>query len=333
MKKLLLSLAALAVLGLAAPGPVSAEAVRLTYSNFFPPANHQSQLAEAWCREVEKRTGGKVTINYYPGGTLTQAQQTYDGVVEGIADIGLSCLAYTRGRFPVMAAVDLPLGYKNAAQATDTANAVYAHFQPEELADVEVMYFNGHGPGLLFTTSKPVSTLEDMKGQKIRSTGNSAQLVKALGGTPVAKPMPENYQLLQKGVVDGSMHPIESNLSFKLGEVCKFGTDCFDVAYTTVFFIVMNKAKWAAIDAESQAAIREINAEWAARHAEAWDKADIEGRRYLLDQGGTIIELSPEESARWVEASRPVIDAYIKETDARGLDGAAIIEYTRSTLQ
>ena len=148
-----------------------------------------------------------------------------------------------------------------------------------------------------------MATLEDIKGLKIRSTGNSAQLVQALGGTPVAKPMPENYQLLQKGVVDGSMHPIESNKSFKLGEVCKFGTDCFDVAYTTVFFIVMNKAKWGSLDADSQKAIREINAEWADKHAKAWDEADIEGRRYLMDQGGKIMELSPEESARWVAAS------------------------------
>ncbi|ADU63894.1 MAG: TRAP transporter substrate-binding protein [Pseudodesulfovibrio sp.] len=333
MKKLILSLAALAVLCASLPTVAQADPVKLTYSNFFPPANHQSQLAEEWCREVEKRTGGKVVIDYYPGGTLTQAKQTYDGVVEGMSDIGLSCLAYTRGRFPVMAAVDLPLGYKTAAQATHTANAVYQHFKPEELADVEVMYFNGHGPGLLFTTTKPVATLEDIKGQKIRSTGNSAQLVQALGGTPVAKPMPENYQLLQKGVVDGSMHPIESNKSFKLGEVCKFGTDCFDVAYTTVFFIVMNKAKWASLDADSQKAIREINAEWAPKHAKAWDEADIEGRQYLIDQGGKIMELSPEESARWVAASQPVIEGYIKETDARGLDGKAIIEFTRSTLK
>jgi len=308
-------------------------ATRLTYSNFFPPTNHQSRLAEEWCREVEKRTGGKVAIEYYPGSTLTKAKQCYDGVVEGISDLGLSCLAYSRGRFPVMAAVDLPLGYTSAAQATATANAVYAHFKPAELDDVEVMYFNGHGPGLLFTATTPVRTLEDLKGLKIRSTGNSAQLVKALGGTPVAKPMPENYQLLQKGVVDGSMHPIESNKSFKLGEVCTFGTDSFDVAYTTVFFIVMNKDKWNALDADSQKIIREINTEWAVRHAAAWDEADVIGRQFLLDQGGQIFKLNAEETVRWKTAAQPVIDNYIKEADAKGLNGREIIDFTLSTLQ
>ena len=332
MKKLFTTFVALAVLCVALPTFAEA-ATKLSYSNFFPPTNHQSKLAEAWCNEVEKRTGGKVVIEYYPGGTLTKAKQCYDGVVEGMSDIGLSCLAYSRGRFPVMAAVDLPLGYTSAAQATATANAVYAKFQPKELDDVKVMYFNGHGPGLLFTTEKPIKTLADIKGEKIRSTGNSAKLVKALGGTPVAKPMPENYQLLQKGVVDGSMHPIESNKSFKLGEVCKYGTDSFDVAYTTVFFIVMNKDKWAEIDPASQKIIEEINVEWAAKHAAAWDEADVVGRKFLMDNGGQIVELSAEESAKWKAAAQPVIEDYIAAANKKGLDGKAIIEFTQSTLK
>lgn len=332
MKKLVLSFMALAVLCVALPTMAQAE-TKLTYSNFFPPTNHQSKLAQEWCDEVAKRTNGKVVIEYYPAGTLTKAKQCYDGVVEGMSDIGMSCLAYSRGRFPVMAAVDLPLGYKSAAEATNTANAVYAKFKPAELDDVEVMYFNGHGPGLLFTTEKPVKTLTDIKGLKIRATGNSAKLVEALGGTPVAKPMPENYQLLQKGVVDGSMHPIESNKSFKLGEVCKFGTDSFDVAYTTVFFVVMNKDKWASLDADSQKAITEINNEWAAKHAKAWDDADVVGREFLVQQGGEIIELSTEESAAWKAAAKPVIDGYIADADANGLNGKEIIDFTVSTLK
>lgn len=333
MRKALFTLTAVGLFLFGAPSLALAESVRLSYSSFFPPTHVQSRLAEQWCAEVETRTGKAVIIDFYPGGTLTKAKQAYDGVVEGISDIGLSCLAYSRGRFPVMAAVDLPLGYTSAAQATAVANEVYAHFKPEELADVEPMYFNGHGPGLLFTVSKPVRTLEDMQGQKIRATGNSAKLVAALGGTPVAKPMPENYQLLQKGVVDGSMHPIESNKSFKLGEVCKFGTDSFSVAYTTVFFIVMNKDKWAAIDPESQAIIRDINKEWAVRHAAAWDAADAEGRQFFLDQGGQIVELDADQAAAWAASAQPVMDGYMAEVAEKGLDGKAILEFTRSALK
>ena len=72
---------------------VEAETVKLTYSNFFPPSHIQSKLAEAWCKEVEKRTDGQVVVEYFPGQTLTKARQAYDGVVEGISDIGFSVLS------------------------------------------------------------------------------------------------------------------------------------------------------------------------------------------------------------------------------------------------
>lgn len=332
MKKTFLTLAALLALSFATTSLAWAE-ITLSYSNFFPPTHIQSKLAEDWCREVEQRTGGKVKINYYPGGTLTKAKQCYDGVVEGISDIGLSVLAYSRGRFPVMAAVDLPLGYTSGVQATDVANAVYTRFKPREFRDVQPMYFHAHGPGLLFTTPRPVAKLEDLKGLKIRATGNSAKLVKALGGTPVAQSMPACYQSLQKGVVDGSMHPVESNKGWKLAEVVKFGTESFPVAYTTTFFVVMNKDKWNALDAETQNIITAINTEWAAKHGQAWDEADKAGREFFLSKGNSFTPLPEKEAARWVKAALPVMEEYQQSVAGKKVDGKAVVSFIQSMLQ
>lgn len=326
MKKLSLTLATFFLLSMTFTSLAWAE-VTMSYSNFFPPTHVQSKLAEQWCKEVEKRTGGAVKINYYPGGTLTKAKQTYDGVVEGISDIGMSVLAYSRGRFPAMAAVDLPLGYTSGVQATNVANAVYAKFKPREFRDVQPMYFHAHGPGVLFTTPKPVASLEDLKGLKIRATGNSAKLVKALGGTPVAQSMPTCYQSLQKGVVDGSMHPVESNKGWKLAEVVKFGTESTPVAYTTTFFVVMSKDKWNELDAGVQKIISEINAEWAVKHGQAWDKADQAGREFFLSKGGKFTALSDDEAARWVEATMPVIDEYQKAAAKKKVNGKAVVNF------
>ena len=91
--------------------PSAAAKTKLRYSNFFPPTHIQSQLAESFCKDVEKQTNGEVVIQYFPASTLTKAPQTYDGVVQGMADIGMTALAYSRGRFPVGAAIDLPMGY------------------------------------------------------------------------------------------------------------------------------------------------------------------------------------------------------------------------------
>ena len=336
MKKQLIAFMLIFCIGLAFGilGPVTAEAasIKLTYSNFFPPGHIQSKLAEAWCKEVEKRTNGQVVVEYFPGQTLTKAKQVYDGVVEGISDMGFSVLAYTRGRFPVMAAVDLPLGYTSGTVATQVINAVYTKFQPKELMDTQVMYLHAHGPGLIHTKSKPVRKMEDMKGLKFRGHGTSALVVKALGGTPVPKPMPETYQMLQKGVVDGAVYPFEANKGWKLGEVTRYCTADFTAAYTTSFFVVMNKDKWNSISAANQKIIEQINMEWIDKHAEAWDTSDAKGIVFFLNQGGQIIGLDAKEGERWKKAVAPIIEDYKANMNKKGFKGTEIVDFTIKTL-
>jgi TRAP-type C4-dicarboxylate transport system substrate-binding protein len=307
--------------------------VSLTYSNFFPPTHIQSKLAEQWCQEVEKRTGGEVTVQYFPGQTLTKAKQVYDGVVNGISDVGLSLFAYTRGRFPVMEVVDLPLGYPSGTAATMVVNDVYRELKPKELNDVQVMYLHAHGPGFVNTKEKPVRTMADMKGLKFRATGFAAKVVTALGGTPVAMPMPETYQSLQKGVVDGALYPVEAQKGWKLGEVTKYTTENYSMAYTSSFFVVMNKDKWNAISPSSQKAIEEINQEWIQKTAAAWDDSDTAGRKFFKDQGGEFIALSAGESAAWKQAVAPVLKDFVAASAQKGFDGKQALDVTLQALK
>jgi TRAP-type C4-dicarboxylate transport system substrate-binding protein len=316
-------------------GTLKAEAapIKLTYSNFFPPTHIQSKLAEAWCKEVEKRTDGKIYVEYYPGQTLTKARQCYDGVVTGLSDLGFSVLAYTRGRFPVMSAVDLPLGYMSGKAATQVVNAVYRNFMPKELMDTRVMYLHAHGPGLVHTKDKPVRNLEDLKGMKMRGHGTSALVLKALGATPVPMPMPELYQSLQKGVVEGAVYPWEVNKGWKMGEVTKYCTSAFTAAYTTSFFVVMNKDKWNSIPKDLQNVINEINEEWIIKHGEAWDSSDTEGIKYFLSIGGTVIGIEKDEAARWKAAVAPIADDYVAKMKKKGFANAQeIVDFVNATL-
>jgi len=315
------------------PSPAGANEIKLTYSNFFPPTHVQSQLAESWCKEVEKRTNGRVKVEYYPGQTLTKSDQCYDGVVSGMSDIGFSVLAYTRGRFPVMSAVDLPLGYESGKQATAVINAVYDKFQPKELSDTEVMYLHAHGPGLVHTKGKAVRKLEDMKGLKLRGHGTSALVVEALGAVPVPSPMPECYQNIQKGVVVGAVYPLEANKGWRLGEVTDYVTCAFSAAYTTSFFVVMNKDKWNALPADVQKIIRGINAEWVVKHGEAWDVSDMVGIRYFLSQGNEMIGLDEKESARWKAAVATILDDYAKDMNKKGFNGQEIVDFTAKAVE
>ena len=306
--------------------------VRLNYSIFFAAPHRNSVLATEWAREVEARTGGKVRITMFYGGTLTPADKCYDGVVNGISDIGMSCLSYTMGRFPLSEVLDLPLGSQSGTVATRLVNDFYAKFKPKELDDVKVLYLHGHGPGLLHTKS-PVRTLEDLKGMKIRATGTSAKIVTALGGAPVAMPMGDSYDAISRGVAEGILCPVESLQGWKLGEVIKSTTQDFGAAYTITFFVVMNKAKWASLPASVQKVFEQVSAEWIGATGAAWDEMDKAGAAFAAGLGDTVIPLSAEENARWAKAVEPLFDEYVKEKTAKGLPAAEALAWCRARLK
>jgi len=305
-----------------------AKPTKLTFSIFFPPTHGQTKAAMDWAKEIEKLTDNKVQITVFPGGTLTKAPQCYDGVVKGISDLGFSLFAYTRGRFPVMAAVDLPMGYPDGKVASRVAQEFAKTFNPKELSDVKVLYLHAHGPGLLHT-KKPVKKLEDLKGMKIRATGLSAKIVEALGGVPVAMPQGGTYEALQKGVVEGTFGPMEVLKGWKQAEVIKYTTECYSVGYTTTFFVVMNLDKWNALPDDIKKVFDEVNDKYTDVHGNVWDSSDQEGRKYTQSLGNEIISLSDEESARWRKAVEPVINDYIANTP----DGDKYVEKIRELMK
>ncbi len=297
-----------------------APVIELSYSIFFPPSHIQSKTAEAWAREVEARTGGRVKITTYPGGSLTKAPQCYDGVVNGVSDLGMSCLAYTRGRFPLLEGLDLPLGYPDGSAATRIATDLAKQYAPKEMEGTHVLYIHAHGPGVL-AAKKPVRTLEDLKGMKVRATGLSAKIVENLGGIPVAMSQPETYESLQKGVVEATLCPIETLKGWKQGEVIESVTDSSAIGYTTAMFVVMNREKWESLPPDVQGIITQVSDEWVSKHGEAWDQADQEGRAYVMELGHEIIELPDTEVVRWTQAVQPILDDYVKSVEALGLPG------------
>jgi TRAP-type C4-dicarboxylate transport system substrate-binding protein len=285
-----------------------------------------------WAKEVEKRTKGRVKITIFPGGTLTAADKCYDGVVKGISDIGMSCFAYTRGRFPLTEVADLPLGMKSGLIATKMINAYYKKYQPKELEDVKVMYLHGHGPGFLHTKTA-VERLEDLKGMKIRCTGLAKKIVERLGAVPVAMTMGDTYDALSRGVVDGSMAPQESLKTWNWGEVVKFTTESWGLAYSTGFFVVMNKQKWNSLPKGVRLMIERVNAEWIERQGKNWDDIDKAGRDAILAAGNKIISLSKEENMRWAEAVRPILDEYVSNMKAQGLPGDKALKFYMDELK
>ncbi len=303
----------------------AAKPVTLTYSVFFPPTHVQARLANEWAEAIQARSGGQVKITVFSGGVLTKADQCYQGVVDGVSDIGMSAFAYTRGRFPLLEGLDLPVGYPDGVSATRIANALVARFNPAEVQDTKLLYVHAHGPGIL-VSKKPVARLDDLAGMKIRATGFCSKIAESLGGSPVSMPQGETYEALQKGVVEATFCPVETLKGWKQGEVVQSLTDSRCIGYTTVFFVVMNKEKWAKLPPEARRVIAEVSAEWVDKHGQAWNEADEEGLAYVKGLKRSIIELSAEEQAAWTARVAPLLADYAARADAKGLPGTPFLE-------
>lgn len=304
----------------------------LTYAQFQPAAHFNNKLSEDYGKEIDKRTNGRVKITVFSGGTLIAADKTYSGIVTGIADMGMSCMAYTRGKFPLSEVIDLPLGYKTGVAATQLINRFYEKFKPKEYDETEVMYFMAHSPGIVHS-KKPIYKLEDLKGQKIRCTGLAAKVVGKLGGVPVAMPMGETYDAISRGVVDGSMAPQEALKGWRWGEVVSASTQSFGAGYSTGFFVVMNKQKWNSLPPDVQKVIREINKEWADKNGTAWDQADKESRDWMISLGKKVIPLSAEENARWGALVAPLLGEYVESMQKQSLPGKEALDYCLAELK
>ena len=301
------------------------ESYELNYAVFFPATHLQAQTAEAWAKEVEERSGGRIRITMFHGGTLSNAAQTYEAVVSGVADIGMSVFAYTRGRFPLLEGLDLPVGYPDGLTATRVANEMVKKYQPEELSDVHVIYLHAHGPGIL-ASKKSVRSVDEIANMKIRATGLSAKIVTALGATPVSMSQGDTYEALQKGVVDATFCPIETLKGWKQGEVIDYVVDTRAIGYTTAMFSVMNKNTWNSLPKDLQAVINEVSDEWIDRHGEAWDQSDREGEEFVKELGKEFIDLPESEQNALVEAMDPIYAEYIRSTEEKGLPGEAFLK-------
>lgn len=307
--------------------------ITIKISNWFPVGAAQDKLLKDWGDDLEKRTNGRVKVNYYPAGTLVPTAQAYDGVLKGIADVSQHVAGYTVGRFPLMELIDLPLGYPSGSMVTKMANDYYKKFQPKEMEQVKVLWFHAQAPGLLHTKAKPVYKLEDLQGLKIRTFGSNAKLISYLGGTPVAMPMSDVYDALSKGVAEGLLASYETMENWKFADFIRYSTECYDVAYTALFMVIMNKTKWNSLPKDIQNIIDKMSVEYIDKSAKMWDDIHESGKKVLISKGGKIITLSKEEQARWVERAKPLFEEYANNVEKKGLPGKEAVKYIQDYVK
>jgi TRAP-type C4-dicarboxylate transport system substrate-binding protein len=307
--------------------PVSAQQpIKLHFATFFGATHKISKLNEEFIKDLEKRTNGAVKVTYHPGSTMVGPLQMYDSVVKGITDIGQSVLGYTPGRFPLSEIFDLPLGLKSAARATKVQNLYMEKFRPKEFDDTKILWLFGNS-SQIFHTKKPIRTLEDLKGMKIRAAGQLARFVSLMGGVPVSVSAGEAYEAIERGAADGICIPYEALEGFRLAEVIRYSTENWGTAGGAILFTNINKKTFAAFSPDIKKVITDLSKEYAPKYGQLWDEIDLAGKNYSLSKGNKVISLSAAEEKKWVERARPIIDDYVKRVKAKGLPADEVVKF------
>jgi len=291
---------------------VQGEQIILRFANYFPGESGPGKIGQEFTDDISRITDGRVKVEYYPGEMLLTVDKMYDGVNEGIADIGFSNINYTFGRFPITEVLDLPHGYPNAWVGGHVLRDFYKEFAPDEWGEIHLLTLVSSPVNNIITASTPVRNPDDMRGLILRGGGYIAKLVEALGGTARNVTMPQVYDNLAKGVIGGVLNPYETMQTFRFGEVSNYVTEIWPLGQVYTFYMVMNKKSWEQLPADIQEIISDyIENEYAERLSLMFNQIDIDGKQYAIDSGFEIIEIPEGELSYWKELSDKVIDEYI----------------------
>src|SRR5437764_1154006 len=330
----ILALAALAAVLAAAP--TLAQTTTLTMSSWVSPQHHlTANVLQGWATEVEKATSGRVKFTMLPKHP-SAPPGTFDAVRDGLVALSYVTASCTPARHILPLMAELPgSGDTSLVNSVAYSRVYWRHFHKVgEYRGVKLLGVFTHGPGQMFT-KRPVRSIADVQGLKIRTGGGVAEAVaKALGASAFVKPAPESYELLKSGVADGVFFPMESIISFKLETVLEQATLFPGGMYSSSFGFFMNEDKWNRLPKQDQEAIEKISGEWIARHAgRSWDEADRKGLEALQKSGVKIVHADATMVAEVRKRSAPTGGDWINQAGAKGIDAAKILAEFQDELK
>jgi TRAP-type C4-dicarboxylate transport system substrate-binding protein len=303
-------------------------AQELKLASFVPPTHViWAEVLMPWAKEVESRSGGKLTVRGFPSMQLGgRAPDLYRQMAQGIADIVFTLPGYTSGDFPMMALTELPGTAENADDGTRKLWRHFDKFLAREFTAAKVlMLWNSDNAGIM-SRERPVRKLEDMKGLKVRapSAAQSAQ-ISAMGATPISMPVTQIYNSLERGVIDASMIPASAGLDFKLIEVAKYFTYNAPLGRSP-FLVSMNRKRYESLPADLRKIIDDTTGlQLSLKGASTYDRQNTAALEAIKkDSNKELILLSAEEKRRWLANFGPMIRAQAEAADKAGLPGSGL---------
>lgn len=314
----LCAVAALAVTGLSASFTAHAQTTTLTMSSWVPPTHYVvKDILQPWMAEVEKSTEGRVKIALLPKAVGAPAQH-WELARKGVADITWGNFTYEPERFKHVWFAELPMMGSSAEASSVALWRTYQQYlaSNDAFKGVTMLGMGMMGGGQFHHPSKVIDTPDDLKGQKVRMGGPiQKRLLEDLGATPVAGPGPKAYELLEGGVVDASLHALESVVNFRLDGKLKNHTIIPGGLYDATFFIVVNEGKFKGLSAADQTAVMKASGEMLSRRwGQEFDKQNKSAEATLRANGHKFAQ--PDQTL--LANISKVRTAMLKELQAEG---------------
>jgi TRAP-type C4-dicarboxylate transport system substrate-binding protein len=306
----------------------------LKISHWVPPSHPLQKALEEWGASVEKDSGGTIHYKVYPSQQLGKAFDHYDMARDGIADLTYINPGYQPGRFPVIAAGELPFLMSNGKGGTVALDEWYRKYAAKEMKDVKFCLAFVHDPGALHLVDKKVTVPGDIKGMKIRpAQGTIAAFVTLLGGSNVQASAPEVRDVLARHVADAVTFPWGSIVLFGIDKVTKYHIEM--PFYVTTFALVFNKAKYDSMSAKQKKVIdNHCTSQWALKVAGPWADFEHNGiAKIKAEAGHEVYTLTPAQVAQWRKAAAPLEAKWSDSVKKAGVDPAKAIAELRADLK
>ena len=328
--------------GLAGPAlvrPASAQEVTLRFHHFLPAvSNVHRHFIQPWAQKIQEESGGKLKIQVFPSMQLGGAPpQLYDQARDGVADIIWTLPGNTPGRFPKIEVFELPfVAHRLAAPNAKASWEFYENHLRDEFREVHPIAVWAHDGGSIHA-NKPVTTMEDLRGLKLRfPTRQAGEALRALGAAPIGLPIPQVPEALSQRVIDGAVVPWEVVPSIRLQELVHNHTEIpgSPTLYSATFIVAMNPAKYRSLPDELRKVL-DANSGMAAAEmaAKVWDEQGPAVRRMVeRRRDNKIVEITEAEKQRWIAACKPVVDSWVASSREKGFDGEALLAEARRLI-